>query len=162
MPSFDVVSSFDMQEVDNAVNMVARDIMNRYDLKGTSAKIELNKTDKSIKIEADGTMHREAIVDMLKNRSLSRKVALKVFEFKDEEKASGMTVRQYVNLKEGISKENAKKINTLIKNYKMKVQSQIQGEQIRVTGKKIDDLQEVISKLKSEDLSLALQFVNFK
>ena len=162
MPSFDVVSSFDMQEVDNAVNMVARDIMNRYDLKGTSAKIELNKTDKSIKIEADGTMHREAIVDMLKNRSLSRKVALKVFDFKDEEKASGMTVRQYVNLKEGISKENAKKINTLIKNYKMKVQSQIQGEQIRVTGKKIDDLQEVISKLKSEDLSLALQFVNFK
>ena len=162
MPSFDVVSSFDMQEVDNAVNMVAMDIMNRYDLKGTSAKIELNKTDKSIKIEADGTMHREAIVDMLKNRSLSRKVALKVFDFKDEEKASGMTVRQYVNLKEGISKENAKKINTLIKNYKMKVQSQIQGEQIRVTGKKIDDLQEVISKLKSEDLSLALQFVNFK
>tara|TARA_Y100000590_G_scaffold54986_1_gene57499 strand:- start:256 stop:744 length:489 start_codon:yes stop_codon:yes gene_type:complete len=162
MPSFDVVSSFDMQEVDNAVNMVARDIMNRYDLKGTSAKIELNKTDKSIKIEADGTMHREAIVDMLKNRSLSRKVALKVFDFKDEEKASGMTVRQYVNLKEGISKENAKKINTLIKNYKMKVQSQIQGDQIRVTGKKIDDLQEVISKLKSEDLSLALQFVNFK
>ncbi len=94
MPSFDVVSSFDMQEVDNAVNMVARDIMNRYDLKGTSAKIELNKTDKSIKIEADGTMHREAIVDMLKNRSLSRKVALEVFEFKDEEKASVMTVRQ--------------------------------------------------------------------
>ena len=73
-----------------------------------------------------------------------------------------MTVRQYVNLKEGISKENAKKINAYIKNYKMKVQSQIQGEQIRVTGKKIDDLQEIMSKLKSEDISLPLQFLNFK
>ena len=162
MPSFDVVSAFDMQEVDNAVNMAKRDIMNRYDLKGTGAAISLNKSEKSIKIEADGKMHREAIVDMLKNRSISRKLPLKIYEFKEEEKASGMKVRQYVLLKEGISKENAKIINMLIKNYRLKAQSQIQGEQIRVTAKKIDVLQEIIANLKSEDLSVALQFTNFK
>ena len=162
MPSFDIVSSFDMQELDNAVNMVKRDILNRYDFKGTNSQISLNKKDKNIKIETSSTMQREAIVDMLKNRSISRKVSIKIFDFKEEEKASGMTVRQYIYLKEGISKENAKVINTLIKNFKLKVQSQIQGEQIRVTAKKIDDLQSIISKLKSEKLTIPLQYINFK
>ena len=162
MPSFDIVSSFDMQEVDNAVNMVKRDILNRYDFRGTNSEITLNKSEKNIKIETSSSMKREAIVDMLKNRSISRKVSIKIFDFKEEEKASGMNVRQYVYLKEGISKENAKIINTLIKNYKLKVQSQIQSDQIRVTGKKIDDLQNIISKLKCEKVSIPLQFINFK
>ena len=99
---------------------------------------------------------------MLKDRSISRKVSLKTYDFKEEEKASGMSVRQYVILKEGISKENAKKINKQIKEYKLKVQSQIQGDCIRVTGKKIDDLQDIINRLKSEKLDVALQFINFK
>jgi uncharacterized protein YajQ (UPF0234 family) len=162
MPSFDIVSSFDMQELDNAVNMVKRDILNRYDFKGTNSQISLNKQDKNIKIETSSTMQREAIVDMLKNRSISRKVPIKIFDFKEEEKASGMTVRQFVLLKEGISKDDAKIINTLIKNFKLKVQSQIQGEQIRVTAKKIDDLQDIIGRLKEEKLSIALQYINFK
>ena len=162
MPSFDVVSKFDMQEIDNAVNIVKRDIANRYDFRGSNSTISLNKIEKNIKIDAGSSMQRESIVDMLRNRSISRKVPLKVFEFKEEEKASGMMVRQYVNLKEGISKDNAKTINKLIKNNKLKVQSQIQGEQIRVTAKKIDDLQEVINKLKTEKLNIALQFINFK
>ena len=162
MASFDIVSSYDMQEVDNSVNMVKRDILNRYDFRGTNSEISLNKQDKNIKIETSSTMKREAIVDMLKNRSISRKVSIKIFDFKDEEKASGMTVRQYIHLKEGISKENAKIINTLIKKFKLKVQSQIQGEQIRVTSKKIDDLQSIISQLKAEKLSIPLQFINFK
>jgi len=162
MASFDIVSSYDMQEVDNSVNMVKRDILNRYDFRGTNSEISLNKQDKNIKIETSSSMKREAIVDMLKNRSISRKVSIKIFDFKDEEKASGMSVRQYIHLKEGISKDNAKVINTLIKNFKLKVQSQIQGEQIRVTGKKIDDLQSIISKLKSEKLSIPLQYINFK
>ena len=162
MPSFDVVSKYDMQEIDNAVNIVKRDIVNRYDFRGSNSAILLNKAEKNIKIDAGSTMQRESIVDMLKNRSISRKVPLKVYEFKEEEKASGMMVRQYVNLKEGISRDNAKTINKLIKNYKLKVQSQIQGDQIRVTAKKIDDLQEVINKLKSEKLNLPLQYVNFK
>ena len=162
MASFDIVSSFDMQELDNAVNMVKRDILNRYDFKGTNSQISLNKQDKNIKIETSSTMQRKAIVDMLKNRSISRKVSIKIFDFKEEEKASGMTVRQFVHLKEGISKENAKVINNLIKNFKLKVQSQIQGEQIRVTAKKIDDLQYIIGRLKEEKLSIPLQYINFK
>ena len=162
MPSFDIVSKFDMQEIDNAVNIVKRDIANRYDFKGSNSTINLNKGDKQIKIEAGSSMQREAIVDMLKNRTISRKVSLKVYDFKDEESASGMTVRQFVHLKDGISKEKSKDINKIIKNYKMKVQSQIQGEQIRVTGKKIDDLQDVMQKLKAEKIDIAIQFINFK
>ena len=107
-------------------------------------------------------MQREAIVDMLKDRSITRKVSLRTYDFKEEEKASGMSVRQFVFLKEGISKENAKKINKKIKEYKLKVQSQIQGDQIRVSGKKIDDLQDIMNRLKSEKLDVALQFINFK
>ena len=162
MPSFDVVSRFDMQEVDNAVNMVKRDILNRYDFRGTNTSISLNKTEKNIKIEASNSMQREAVLDMLKNRTISRKVPLKVYDVKDEEKAAGMMVRQYVFLKEGISKDLSKTINKLIKNYRLKVQSQIQGDQLRVTSKKIDELQNVIQKLKSEDFDSALQFVNLK
>ena len=162
MPSFDIVSSFDMQELDNAVNMVKRDILNRYDFKGTNSQISLNKQDKNIKIVTISTMKREAIVDMLQNRSISRKVSIKIFDFKEEEKASGITVRQFVHLKEGISKENATVINKLIKSFKLKVQSQIQGEQIRVIAKKIDDLQHIIGKLKEENLSIPLQYINFK
>ena len=162
MPSFDIVSSYDMQEIDNSVNMVKRDILNRYDFRGTNSQISLNKKEKNIKIETSSTMQREAIVDMLKNRSISRKVSIKIFDFKEEEKASGMTVRQFVHLKEGISKENAKVINKLIKSFKLKVQSQIQGEQIRVAAKKIDDLQHIIGKLKEENLSIPLQYINFK
>ena len=162
MPSFDIVSKFDMQEVDNSVNMVKRDILNRYDFKGSNSNITLNKTDKKIKIDAGNSMQREAIVDMLKNRSVSRKVPLKVYDFQNEEKAEGMSVRQYVLLKEGISKDNAKNINKLIKNYKLKIQSQIQGDQLRVTGKKIDDLQSVMQNLKAEKLDVALQYINLK
>lgn len=162
MPSFDVVSTFDMQEVDNAVNTVKRDISTRYDLKGTQAKIDLNKTDKNITIVADNEMHLTAIKDMLENRSVSRKISLKTFEYKEEEIASGMTMRQQVNLKEGISKENATKINKMIKSMKIKVQSQIQGGQLRVTGKKIDDLQEVITALNESDIDIPLNFVNMK
>ena len=115
MPSFDIVSKYDIQEIDNAVNNVKRDIANRYDFRGSNSTITLNKTDKNIKIEAGSTMQRETIVDMLKNRSISRKVSLKVYDFKDEEAASGLSVRQYVHLKEGISKEKSKDIKTEIK-----------------------------------------------
>ena len=162
MPSFDIVSTYDLQEVDNAVNIVKRDIQNRYDFRGSNSSINLDKSEKKIKIEAGNSMQREAIVDMLQDRSITRKVSLKVYDFKEEEKASGMMVRQYVNLKEGISKENSKKINKLIKEYKLKVQSQIQGDQLRVTSKKIDDLQEVIKRLDAEKIDIALQYINFK
>tara|TARA_Y100000741_G_scaffold300743_1_gene242139 strand:- start:149 stop:640 length:492 start_codon:yes stop_codon:yes gene_type:complete len=162
MPSFDIVSSFDMQEIDNAVNMVVRDIANRYDFRGSKTSLTLDKGEKKITIEADNTMQLAAVVDMLKSRAISRKISLKVFKFHDEESAAGTSIRQIVSLKEGIDKDKAKKINKMIKDKKLKVQSQIQGEQLRVTGKKIDDLQSVISMLKSADLDIDLQYVNMK
>jgi len=162
MPSFDIVSSFDMQEVDNAVNMVVRDIANRYDFRGSKTNLTLDKGEKKITIEADNTMQLAAVVDMLKSRAISRKISLKVFDFNKEETAAGTSIRQKVSLREGIDKDKAKSINKMIKDKKLKVQSQIQGEQLRVTGKKIDDLQSVISMLKTADLDIDLQYVNMK
>ena len=162
MPSFDVVSSLDMQEIDNAVNMVKRDINNRYDFKGSTSSITLNKNDNHIIIEGDNDYQMDTIVDMLQNRAISRKVSVKAFKYNDIENASGMKFRQRVELQSGISKENAKKINSLIKSLKLKVNSQIQGEQLRVTGKKIDDLQSIIKILKDKNFGIDLQFVNMK
>ena len=162
MRSFDIVSSFNMQEVDNAVNMVIRDIGNRYDFRGSSTSISLDKGDKSITILADNSMQLAAVVDMLKSRAISRKISIKVLKFHEEESAAGTSIRQKVTLREGIDKDRAKNINKMIKDKKLKVQSQIQGEQIRVTGKKIDDLQDVISMLKSANLDIELQYVNMK
>ncbi len=162
MPSFDIVSSFNMQEVDNAVNMVLRDIANRYDFRGSSTSITLDKAEKSITILADNTMQLAAVVDMFKSRAISRKVSLKVFKFQEEESAAGTSIRQKVSLREGIDRDRAKKINKMIKDKKLKVQSQIQGEQLRVTGKKIDDLQSVITMLKGANLDIELQYVNMK
>ena len=162
MPSFDIVSSLDMQEIDNAVNMVKRDINNRYDFKGSTSSITLNKNDNYITIEGDNDYQMDTIVDMLQNRAISRKVSVKAFKYNDIENAAGMKFRQRVELQSGISKENGKKINTLIKDMKLKVNSQIQGEKIRVTAKKIDDLQTVISHLKGKNLNIPLQFVNMK
>ena len=162
MPSFDIVSSFNMQEVDNAVNMVIRDIVNRYDFRGSKTSLTLDKGEKNITIMADNTMQLAAVVDMLKSRAISRKISLKVFKFHEEESATGTSIRQRVSLREGIDRDRAKKINKLIKDKRLKVQSQIQGEQLRVTGKKIDDLQSVISMLKSANLDIELQYMNMK
>jgi hypothetical protein len=162
MPTFDIVSKLDMQEVDNTINMVTRDIANRYDFRGSSTKVTLNKSEKTIKLEADNDMQLTAVRDMLENRAISRKLSIKIFDFQNEENASGMSVRQMVKLREGIDTDNAKSINKMIKNMKLKVQSQIQGDQLRVTGKKIDDLQNVINALNDAKLDFPLQFVNMK
>ena len=162
MPSFDVVSKFDMQELDNAVNMVKRDIANRFDFKGSSSDLELNKNENIINLQADNDYQIKAIADMLEKRSISRKVSIKTFDYNPIEQAAGMSVRQIVKLKQGIDKESATKINKLIKSQKLKVQSQIQGDQLRVTGKKIDDLQKVIQIIKEQNMSLPIQFINMR
>ena len=162
MPSFDIVSKYEVQEIENSVNMVTRDIANRYDFRGSSTHILFSKKEGIIKIESDSEMRLIAVRDMLEKRAIGRSVALKTFKFNEIEKGSGMTVRQKVELQEGISKENAKKVNKMIKDSKLKVQPQIQGEQIRVTGKKINDLQSIISFLKKENLDIPLQFINMK
>ncbi len=162
MPSFDIVSTFNIQEVDNAINITAREITTRYDLKDQQCSIIFNKNDKIIIIEAANEMALNAVSDILKNRSINRGLSIKIYEFLTIENATGMSVRQTVKLKEGISKESSKKINTFIKNLKLKVQSQIQGEQLRVTAKKIDDLQFIIEQLKKMSIDIHLDFVNFK
>ena len=162
MPSFDIVSGFDMQELDNAVNMVTRDIANRYDFKGSNSIIELNKSEKSIKIEASNDYQVDTIRDMLEIRSVKRGISIKTFKYSKQEQASGMRIKQLVYLQEGIDKDNGTKINKLIKSHKLKVQSQIQGDKLRVTGKKIDDLQAVIKIVKEKNISLPVQFVNMK
>ena len=162
MPSFDVVSKINIQEIENSVNMVNRDIVNRFDFRGSNTKLTLNKKENNILIETNSEMRLNIVRDMLEKRAIQRAVSLKIFVFNDAVKASGMTIRQNVDLHQGISKDNAKKINKFIKDSKLKVQSQIQDEQIRVTAKKIDDLQKIISLLKEEKMDLPLQFVNMK
>ena len=162
MPSFDIVNQLDLQEIDNAVNMVKRDIATRYDFKGSSSSITLSKSDKNIVITGDVEYQIDTIFDMLQNRAISRKVSVKVFKSNETENASGMTFRKKIDLQSGISKENGKKINVIIKEMKLKVNSQIQGEHVRVTGKKIDDLQTVMNTLKEKNLDIPLQFLNMK
>jgi hypothetical protein len=162
MPSFDIENTIDLQEIDNAVNTVKRDIASRYDFKGSESTIILNKSDNKIKIETDTEYKIEAIVDMLENRSIGRKISIKTYKYNSIEKASGGTVRQQIDLQSGISKEIAKKINILIKDMKLKVNSQIIGEKLRVTAKKIDHLQDVIHELKNKNIEIPLQYVNMK
>ena len=162
MPSFDIENTIDLQEIDNAVNTVKRDIASRYDFKGSESTIILNKSDNKIKIETDTEYKIEAIVDMLENRSIGRKISIKTYKYNNIEKASGGTVRQQIDLQSGISKEIAKKINVLIKDMKLKVNSQIIGEKLRVTAKKIDHLQDVIHELKNKNIEIPLQYVNMK
>ena len=162
MPSFDIENLLDMQEIDNAVNTVKRDIATRYDFKGSDSTITLNKTENKIKIETDSEYKLKAIIDMLENRSIGRKISIKTYKYNNFENASGNTVRQYIELQSGISKEIAKKINIIIKEMKLKVNSQIIGDKLRVTGKKIDHLQEVMQVLKKGKIDIPLQFVNMK
>ena len=162
MPSFDIENLIDIQEIDNAVNTVKRDIATRYDFKGSDSSISLNKIENKIKIEADSEYKLKAIIDMLENRSIGRKISIKTYKYNNIEKASGNTVRQHIELQSGISKEIAKKINIIIKGMKLKVNSQIMGEKLRVTAKKIDHLQEVIQVVKNNKIEIPLQFVNMK
>lgn len=162
MPSFDIENTIDIQEIDNAVNTVKRDIATRYDFKGTESNIELNKTDLKIKIQTDTEYKLQAIIDMLENRSISRKISVKTYKYNSIEKASGNSVRQNVDLQSGISKETCKKINAFIKTLKLKVNSQIIGDKLRVSAKKIDDLQNIIQMVKEQNFEIPLQFVNMK
>ncbi len=162
MPSFDIENTIEIQEIDNAVNTVKRDIATRYDFKGTQSTIELNKTDLKIKIQTDTDYKLQAIIDMLENRSISRKISVKTYKYNSIEKASGNSVRQNVDLQSGISKETCKKINAFIKTLKLKVNSQIIGDKLRISAKKIDDLQNIIQMVEEQNFEIPLQFVNMK
>jgi uncharacterized protein YajQ (UPF0234 family) len=160
MPSFDIVSKVDLQEVDNAINQTVKEIGQRYDFKGSKCEVTLEK--ESIKILADDDFRLKAIVDILQSKFIKRGISPKALQYGKAEEASGSMVRQIITLQVGISKEKAKDIGAVIKETKLKVQSQIQDDQLRVTGKNIDDLQEVIRILKGKDLDIDMQFVNFR
>ena len=160
MPSFDIVSKVDMQEVDNAVNSVVREMEQRYDFKGSNCSVSREKED--ITIIADDNYKLEQIEGMLKTHFTRRKIDSKALDFKNAEMASGNTLRQKVLVKQGISSDEAKEVVKKIKATKMKVQASIRGDEVRVEGKKRDDLQSAISEMKSMDLDIPLQFINFR
>jgi uncharacterized protein YajQ (UPF0234 family) len=160
MPSFDIVSKVDMQEVDNAVNQTIKEIAQRYDFKGSKSEVTMEKD--SIKVLADDDFRLKAIIDILQSKFLKRGISIKALKYGKAEAASGSMVRQIITVQQGISKEQGKEINAIVKESKLKVQSQIQDDQVRVTGKNIDDLQAIIQILKGKDLEVELQFVNFR
>ena len=160
MPSFDIVSKVDMQEVDNAVNQAVKEISQRYDFKGTTNEVELEND--SLRILAADDYKLQAIKDILIGKLVRRNVSPKCFDYGKEESASGGAVRVRAAIVQGISKEKGKEIVKVIKDSKLKVQAQIMEDQVRVAGKKIDDLQEVIQILKGKDLGIELQFENMR
>jgi len=160
MPSFDIVSRVDRQEVDNAVNQARKEIQQRYDFKGTHNEINLEES--GILLLGHDDYKLQAMVDILKGKLVRRGVSPRSLKFGNPEKASGTAVRQKAELIQGISKEKGKEIVKAIKGLKLKVQPQITDEEVRVSGKKLDDLQTVIAHLKQLDLELDLQFVNMR
>lgn len=158
--SFDIVSKMDMQELNNAINQAEREIENRFDFKGSKSSLKLDKD--ALVIVSDDEFKLQSVIDILQSKMVKRGLSLKNVEYGKLEPASLGTVRQRLSLKQGIDQDSAKKINILIRDSKLKVKSQIQGDQIRVTGKNKDDLQAVMQLLRKADLSLDLQFTNLK
>lgn len=163
MPSFDVVSDLDMMEVENAINQAQKEIASRFDFKGGKSEISLEKEAKKVKIMADDDMKLRAIHQILEMKMAKRGIDLRCMKYDKEEVASGNMLRQNLELKSGIDKENAKEITKAIKDSKLKVQAQIQDEQVRVTAKSIDELQATIQMLKqNQSVKIPLQFINMR
>ena len=162
MASFDIVSKVDLQTLDNAVNTVKKEITNRFDFKGSHVVIDLNKKDFKINLEADSEMQLNQIIDVLISRSIKQGLAGEIYDLSKEPFQSGKVVKKEVEVRNGIKQEDAKKIVKLIKDSGLKVQPAIMDDIVRVTGKKIDDLQDVIQASKGWNLGLALQYVNMK
>ena len=160
MPSFDVVSSPDLQEIDNAINNTKREVDNRFDFKNTNSTIE--RTDYSMTIETTDNTKLNQFNEILKNNIVRRKIDPKFIHVKSTENANGNRTRQMFEILNGISKEDAKKITTLVKSSKMKVQASINGDEVRITGKKRDDLQSMMELLNQSDIKIPLQYQNFR
>lgn len=160
--SFDIVSVIDFQEVDNAVNQAVKEINQRYDLKGTKSEIMLNNKDKKISLESKDDFHLKTILDILQNKMIKRGISLKALMTGTIEQTPSGSAKQDITMQQGIDKDNARLIVKIIKDSKLKVQATIQDEQVRVTGKSKDDLQEVMRILREKDLSFAMQFRNYR
>ncbi len=162
MPSFDIVNRIDMQEVDNAVNNAKKEIATRYDLRQTRSELDLDRSEGKVKVLAGDEMKLKAIKEILITQMVRRKIEAKGLHFAEHEPTSQGHLKCEGAFQQGIDKETARKIVKMIKDTKFKVQAAIQDDQVRVTGKKIDDLQSVIAMLKEKDLEIPVQFVNMK
>ena len=160
--SFDIVSKVDMQEVSNAVQQAEKEISQRFDFKGSKSEIELNKDKAEITLVSDDEYKLNSLIEILKNKFVKRNVSLKSLSFGTIEKAAGDTVRQLLTLQQGVSTERAKDIVKLIKETKMKVQAEIQKDQVRIRAKKIDDLQAIITLLKGKEFDFHIEFINYR
>jgi len=162
MPSFDIISEIDFQEVDNAVNQTAKEISQRFDFRGTESKIEFERNNSTINVFANSEGKIDNILTVLHTKAVKRQIDLKAFKPGKTIAMTGFMHKNVVQLMQGIEKETAKKIVKFIKEKKLKVQASIHDDKVRVTGKKRDDLQEVMSLIKVEDFELPLQFDNYR
>lgn len=162
MPSFDIASKVDVQTLDNAINTVKKEIGNRFDFKGTHVEIELNKKDFTLKLEADSDMKMEQMLDVLVSRSMRQGLEANCFDLSKEAYPSGKIVRKEIKIRNGLGQDDAKKIVKKIKDSGLKVQAAIMDDIIRVTGKKIDDLQDVIQLCRTSEFNIPLQYINMK
>ena len=160
MPSFDIVSKVDRQEIDNAVNQVRKEVAQRYDFKGSKTDIGLEED--AIRIVSDDEYKVKAVVDVLQSKLVRRGIALKALVYGPIEPAASGMAKQTITVQQGVDTDKARKIVKLVKDTKLKVQVQIQGDQLRVSGKKRDELQSVIAMLREQDIDLPLQFENFR
>ncbi|MDR0794230.1 MAG: YajQ family cyclic di-GMP-binding protein [Chitinophagaceae bacterium] len=162
MPSFDIASKVDLQTLDNAINTVKKEITNRFDFRDTPVEITLNKKEFLVNLETESDMKLKQIIDVLISRSMKQGISGEAYDFSKDSYPSGKTVKKEVPVRNGLKQDDAKKIIKLIKDSGLKVQSQIMDDIVRVTGKKIDDLQEVIALLRNANVGLPLQFINMK
>jgi len=162
MPSFDIVSKVEPQTLDNAVNITKKEITNRFDFKDSPVEIELNKKDMKINLEAESDMKLKQIIDVLISRSIKQGLDPLVYDFTKQSYPSGKTVKQEVAVRNGLKQEDAKKIVKLIKDAGLKVQAQIMDDLVRVTGKKIDDLQDVIQLCRASNVGVPMQYLNMR
>jgi uncharacterized protein YajQ (UPF0234 family) len=160
--SFDVVSRVDMQEVVNAVDQTMREVTNRYDFKGTNARADLDQKAGTVTMVAPSEMTLESLKQILTERMVKRGIDIRAVKFDNQQAAGGNNLRQKASLTQGIEALLAKKITGLIRDSKIKVKAEIQGDLIRVSGKSKDDLQSVIALLKGQELEVPLQFVNYR
>jgi len=162
MPSFDIVSKVDAQALDNAVNVTTKEITNRFDFKGSHVVINLDKKEFKISLETDDDMKMRQLIDVLISRAHKQGIAPAAFDTSKEGLQSGKVWKKEVKVKNGLAQDDAKKIVKLIKDSGMKVQASINDDLVRVTGKKIDDLQSVIQLCKNSNLNFPLQYVNMR
>ena len=160
--SFDIVCVVDMQEVDNAVNQAMKEIGQRFDFKGSKSNINIDNDKGVVTVISDDEQKIKSVIDILQSKLVRRGISLKALSYGKVEPAAGDTVKQVITLQQGIPQDKAKEIVKFIKNTKIKVTSEIQKEQVRVKGKKIDDLQAIMSRVKEKDFGIHLQFTNYR